>query len=185
MAQSFKIVPLSLSLSRYFLLIIYEQKIRTYDLRTAQLITQDVGHPVTSFCFGFDATTYAASCLDGNIRLWDVQTTRAHPRKVLQKMHSLHKYGNYKLECAFTSDDKHVISGSECGAVVVYPVEDPSASVTQRSTRGIKLQRHTGPTCSVAACSQPSRPWLMLSASFDGTAVVWASHDEADNCLED
>ena len=98
----------------------------------------------------------------------------------------MHKAGNYKLECAFTSDDKYVVSGSECGAVVVYPIKDPVPNQMQMAeSKGFKLQRHAAPTCSVAACPQSSRPWLMLSASYDGTAVVWASRDEAENCLDD
>jgi len=157
-------------------------------LRTAQLITQDIGHPITSFSFGFDSTTYAASCLDGSIRLCDYQTNRSDHRKVWQTMNSLHKAGNYKLECAFTSNDKYVISGSECGAVVAYAVQDPTISTSQMhsiESRGIKLQRHTRPTCSVAACPQASRPWLVLSASYDGSAIVSASTEEAERCLED
>ena len=165
-------------------------QIRIYDLRKAQLMTQEVRHPITSVSFGFDGTTYAASCLDGNIRLWDVQTSRTDPRKIWQTMHSLHDSGNYKLECAFTSNDRCVVSGSECGAVVVYPVQDPSASWSREQRRpamhakGLKLQRHTGPTCSVAACPQSSRSWLVLSASYDGSALVWASQEEAEHCLE-
>jgi WD40 repeat protein len=102
-------------------------------------------------------------------------------------MHSLHKGGNYKLECAFTSNDKYVVSGSECGAMVAYFVHDPTQAATllHEESKGVKLQRHTAPTCSVAACPQSSRPWLVLSASYDGSAVVWASYDEANHCIED
>ena len=106
-------------------------------------------------------------------------------------MHAFHESGNYKLECAFTSNDRCIISGSECGAVVVYPIQEPLASSSQQQrepttlyTKGFKLQRHTGPTCSVAACPQSSRSWLVLSASYDGSALVWASHEEAEHCLE-
>lgn len=103
-------------------------------------------------------------------------------------MSSLHKAGNYKLECAFASNDKYVITGSECGAVVAYSVQDPAlyTSTPLRSkAEGFKLERHTAPTCSVAACPKPSRSWLALSASYDGSAVVWASREEAGHCLEE
>lgn len=165
-------------------------QIRIYDLRKAQLMTQDVRHPITSVSFGFDGTTCAASCLDGNIRLWDVHTGTTNPTKISQNMHSFHKSGNYKLDCAFTSNDRCIVSGSECGAVVVYPLQDPSASWSHEhrqpttKAKGIKLQRHTGPTCSVAACPHSSRPWLVLSASYDGRALVWASQEQAERCLE-
>ena len=108
-------------------------------------------------------------------------------------MHSSHTAGNYKLECAFTSNDRYVLSGSECGAVVAYAVNDPAASGNQMGkndtipieSKGVKLERHTAPTCSVAACPNTSRPFLALSASYDGSAVVWASEIEAERCLEE
>lgn len=158
-------------------------KIRTYDLRTAQLLTEDIRHPITSFSLGHDNTTIASSCLDGSIRLWDRSSqNNASRTKIFQRMRNVHKGGNYKLDCAFTSNDKYIFSGSECGAVVVYMVA--SSNDGDGKTRGTKLERHTGPTCSVATCPQSQRPWLALSASYDGSAVVWASQEEAEHCLE-
>jgi mitogen-activated protein kinase organizer 1 len=169
-------------------------KLRTYDLRAATMVTEDVVHPITSFSISNDgmSSMVAASCLDGIIRLWDctssitANTTTAGIRKrIYQKLHTYHSCNKYKVECAFTSSDEYVISGSECGAVVVYPVEFDSnkAKMTKPSPKGTILQRHQGPTCSVAACPQISRPWLIVSASYDGTAVVWASDAQHDCCL--
>jgi mitogen-activated protein kinase organizer 1 len=155
-------------------------KIRTYDLRIGQLITEDISHPITSFAVSNDCGSVAASCLDGIIRLFD-KYNRFHRiddrKKIFQKFHTLHISGNYKLECAFTSNDDYVISGSECGAVVVYPVRESLDG-------GRVLRRHKAPTCSVTSCPQSSRPWLIASASYDGSAVVWASQEEADLCME-
>ena len=90
------------------------------------------------------------------------------------------------MECAFTSDDKFLVTGSECGAVAVYPVESPHDGVASSNTAAaITLRRHTGATCSVAACPQAARPWLIVSASYDGSAVVWASQAHYDCCLLD
>jgi len=155
--------------------------IRTYDLRTGKLITEDVSHPITSFAVSNDGRSIASSCLDGVIRLFDKYNSlhRIDARKkVFQKFHSLHKSGNYKLECAFTSNDEYVVSGSECGAVVVYPVQDSVEG-------GSMLRRHTAPTCSVTCCPQSARPWLIASASYDGSAIVWASQEEAHHCMEE
>ena len=156
-------------------------KIRTYDLRTGQIITEDISHPITSFDVSHDGMSIATSCLDGIIRLFDKYNSlhRIDARKkVFQKFHSLHKCGNYKLECFFTSNDEYVISGSECGAVVVYPVQESMEG-------GRVLRRHTAPTCSVTSCPQSSRPWLIASASYDGSAIVWASQEEAHLCMEE
>eukprot|EP00569_Conticribra_weissflogii_P003363 CAMPEP_0171331672 /NCGR_PEP_ID=MMETSP0878-20121228/2847_1 /TAXON_ID=67004 /ORGANISM="Thalassiosira weissflogii, Strain CCMP1336" /LENGTH=406 /DNA_ID=CAMNT_0011832249 /DNA_START=55 /DNA_END=1275 /DNA_ORIENTATION=+ len=159
-------------------------KIRTYDLRKAQLQTEDLVHPITSFTFSNDASCIAASCLDGIIRLWDCTINNHSRKRVFQKMHSFHKSGNYKLECAFTSQDKYLVSGSECGAVVVYPVSDGNDAKNVNMMTTTTLARHNGPVCSVATCPKKNRPWLLVSASYDGSAVVWASKNEADHCLE-
>lgn len=162
-------------------------KIRTYDVRKGQLITEDISHPVTSFSVSNDGTSIVTSCLDGIIRLFNSSSNNLVHRvdtrkKVFQKFHTLHKGGNYKLECGFTSNDEYVVSGSECGAVVLYPVE--SSSTVEEGGGGRVLRRHTAPTCSVTSCPQSSRPWLIASASYDGTAIVWASEDEAYRCMK-
>ena len=178
------------------------QKMRTYDLRTAQLVTEDASHPITSFSMSNDGASVAASCLDGIVRLWGRgDGDHRQRRRVFQKLHSSHVSNNYKVECAFTSNDEYVISGSECGAVAVYSVDfdsmdaDDCGGGAERSTavarakprvkeRGTTLRGHKGPTCSVAACPQSSRSWLILSASYDGTAVVWASREQHDCCFD-
>ncbi|KAL7551437.1 hypothetical protein ACHAWF_015483 [Thalassiosira exigua] len=163
-------------------------KMRTYDLRTAQMFTEDIVHPITTFSLSRDGSMVAASCLDGIIRLWGCATDTRQlnsRKKVRRKLHSSHMGSNYKVECAFASNEEYVVSGSEDGAVAVYPVGDLDTngiSAHGGGARGKALQRHTGPTCSVAACPQTSRPWLAVSASYDGTAVVWASEAHFDCC---
>ncbi len=203
---------------------------RTYDLRKARLVTEDVSHPITSFSLSNDGMSLAASCLDGIVRLWDnaddgdydgkaAATTdgsssrkRRTRKRVYGKLHSHHECKNYRVECAFASNDASVITGSECGGVAVYPVADhhddshrwkrtkddydgecgigttgrrakSSAAAMARSSART-LRGHTGPTCSVAACPQMSRPWLILSSSYDGTALVWASREHRDCCID-
>ncbi len=161
---------------------------RTYDLRTAQLITEDIVHPITSFSLSNDGSSIAASCLDSIIRLWgcSTNTTQMSSRKrVFHKLHSSHTSNKYKVECAFTSNDEYVVSGSEDGGVAIYPVDLTSADSTKANADATILSRHNGPTCSVATCPQTARPWLMVSASYDGSAVVWASQAQYDCCLMD
>ena len=50
--------------------------------------------------------------------------------------------------------------------------------------RGTTLRGHKGPACSVAVCPQSSRPWFILSASYNGTAMVWASREQHDCCFD-
>jgi mitogen-activated protein kinase organizer 1 len=194
-------------------------RIRTYDLRMARLITEDIIRsvgchpseegrcrvPITSFSIssctpprssssnnGADSLL-AASCLDGIIRIWNriESTSSSSKRRRVYKLHSFHTSDKYKIGCTFTSDNKYIISGSECGGVAVYSL--PDSSIDKSVIRGRKdysgpatttLNRHVGPTCSVAACPMISRPSLVLSASYDGTAIVWTSREEYDSCLD-
>jgi mitogen-activated protein kinase organizer 1 len=177
-------------------------KIRTYDLRYSRMMAEDIVHPITSFAVTNDgmSSMMAVSCLDGIIRVLDRSIITANAaattgirKRVYQKFHSYHTCNKYKVECAFTSSDEYLVTGSECGAVVIYPVEvnsnnqhystRPERNNTKPSPKGRVLRRHQGPTCSVAACPQSARPWLIVSASYDGTAVVWASEAQHDCCL--
>jgi len=192
-------------------------RMRTYDLRMARLITEDITSgeeecnrvPITSFSIssntprkssGDSGSLVAASCLDGTIRIWNrvgssstnddgmrLDNNRKTKRRV-HKLHSYHTSDKYKIGCAFTSDNKYIISGSECGGVAVYSVpENIEKSVRGRNDYGgtaTTLNRHVGPTCSVATCPMISRPSLVLSASYDGTAIVWTSREKYDSCLD-
>ena len=154
-------------------------------------MTEDIVHPITSFSITTDGTSIAASCLDGTIRRWKCAAATAqtdqHQKEISQKFRSSHKSSDCKLECTFTSNDEFIVSGSECGEVVVYPVDCPhTVGITSCNVApAITLQRHTRATCSVAACPQIARPWLIVSASYDGSAVVWASQAHFDCCLLD
>lgn len=193
-------------------------RIRTYDLRMARLITEDITSgeeecnrvPITSFSVssctprisnGDSGSLVAASCLDGTIRIWNrvgssstnddgmrLDNNRKTKRRV-HKLHSYHTSDKYKIGCAFTSDNKYIISGSECGGVAVYSVpENIEKRFRGRNDYGgataTTLNRHVGPTCSVATCPMISRPSLVLSASYDGTAIVWTSREKYDSCLD-
>jgi mitogen-activated protein kinase organizer 1 len=192
-------------------------RIRTYDLRMARLITEEIIRsdgchpseegrcrvPITSFSIssctphssssnGDSDSLLAASCLDGIIRIWNrgKSSSSSSLKRRVYKLHSFHTSEKYKIGCTFTSDNKYIISGSECGGVAVYSV--PDSSIDKSVVRGRKdysgtattLNRHVGPTCSVAACPMISRPSLVLSASYDGTAIVWTSREEYDSCLD-
>lgn len=143
------------------------------------MVVEDAVHPVTNFSLSGDGASIAASCLDGTIRLWgtDGDRTKLGRREAVRKLRGAHGGAQHKVECAFSSDGAHVVSGSECGAVAVYPVGGDGTA------RARTLRRHAGPTCSVATCPRADRPWLAVSASYDGTAVVWADEARGDRCL--
>lgn len=177
-------------------------QVRTYDLRMGRMIAEDVTHPITSFALTSDGTCIASSCLDGAIRFWE----RTHPctatpgttLDVLRTFRSSHKAGNFGLECSLSADDRYVVSGSEDGVVVVYDTESQPEERKSRSGSGDSKRRsriveeaarrlvgHTGPACSVACCPDISRASVVVSAGYDGSAIVWANEEEAQRILEE
>jgi len=136
--------------------------VRTYDLRKGQVQCDDVGNAIFSMALTHDGQCLAISCLDGTIRLMEVDTG-----ELLNTYHSHHKAGNYALECTLTADDANVVTGSEDGRAVYYDL-----------VRGDMVQEllgHTKPTCSVATHSKRENSSVVITASYDGSAVVWAN----------
>lgn len=136
--------------------------VRTYDLRKGQVQCDDVGHAICSMALTHDEQCLAISCLDATIRLMEVDTG-----ELLNTYSKHHEAGNYALECTLTADDANVVTGSEDGRAVLYDLV--RGSVVQ------ELVGHTKPTCAVAAHPMRENSSVVITASYDGNAVVWAN----------
>jgi mitogen-activated protein kinase organizer 1 len=137
--------------------------VRTYDLRMGLIRCDDVGSSITSMAPTHDGECLVVSCLDGTIRLLGLESG-----ELLNTYDSHHVAGQYGLECCVTSDDQTIVSGSEDGRVVLYDLV--------RATRVQSLEGHTRPTCSVAAHPLREFSSVVITASFDGNAIVWANN---------
>jgi mitogen-activated protein kinase organizer 1 len=137
--------------------------VRTYDLRMGLIRCDDCGSSITSMAPTHDGECLVVSCLDGTIRLLGLDSG-----ELLNTYDSHHVAGQYGLECCVTSDDQTIVSGSEDGRVVLYDLV--------RATRIQSLEGHTRPTCSVAAHPQREFSSVVITASFDGNAIVWANN---------
>jgi len=149
--------------------------VRTYDLRKGVVRCDDCGggsgngatggsSPVTSMATTRDELCVVASCLDGTIRLIEVESGQ-----LLNTFHSHHTAGQYGLECAVTADDCYVVTGSENGRLVLY---DLVRATCVQSMAGSSSK----PTCYVATHPKTEHTSLMVSANYDGNVVVW-DHD--------
>jgi mitogen-activated protein kinase organizer 1 len=138
-------------------------EIRTYDLRRGLLQCDRVASPITGMCPSRDARGVVVNCLDGALRLLDLQTGR-----MVQHYADHHRAGQYALDCAVAAEDTAVVTGSEDGSAVVY-------DWTTGQVRQV-LQGHSQPTCSVAMHPKADLASVTITDSFDGTAVVWG-HD--------
>lgn len=136
--------------------------VRYYDLRMGQIRCDDVGDAITGFALTNDGHCAAVSCLDGTIRLVERKSG-----ELLHQYSGAHTSGKYGLQVSFTADDCNVVSGSEDGSVVLYDVV--KGNVTQT------LKRHTRPVCAIAAHPKREQTSVVISAGYDGSAIVWAN----------
>jgi mitogen-activated protein kinase organizer 1 len=143
--------------------------IRIYDIRKGQVrvdqccSTNNETTAIVGMCLSHDGACVAVSCLNGTIYLLERDSG-----DVLQSYANSHTARTYGLDCAITATDETVVSGSEDGNVVLYDL------VTGK--RNQILIGHTKPTCSVAA--HPNRASVVLSASYDGNAIVWSNESD-------
>lgn len=137
-------------------------RIRTYDLRKGIVRCDDLSSPITSMSQTQDGQYLAASCLDGTIRLIELDSG-----ELVNTYDKHHKAGQYGLMCAITADGTTIVSGSEDGQCVLYDLIH--ATCVQ------SLIGHSRPTCAVAAHPKISNGSVVLTASYDGNAIVWAN----------
>lgn len=136
--------------------------VRSYDLRRGQVRCDDVKNAICSMALTHDEQCLAISCLDATIRLMEVDTG-----ELLNTYSKHHVAGNYALQCTLTADDANIVTGSEDGRAVLYDLV--------RGTMVQELIGHTKPTCAVAAHPKRESSSVVITASYDESAVVWAN----------
>jgi mitogen-activated protein kinase organizer 1 len=145
--------------------------IRSYDLRRGLVHVDDLNGAgahkeqavsLTSVSCTSDAKLMAIHCLHGSIPLMERSSGT-----ILTTCFGGHSSGRYSLECHITADDRYVATGSEDGAVVFYDLD--SGEVVQT------LEGHTRATCSIACHPKPKQSSMILTGSYDGSAIVWGN----------
>jgi len=137
--------------------------VRTYDLRRGLLLCDNFDSPVTSMAQTKDGKCLVVSCLDGSIRLMELETG-----ELLNTYSEAHSAGNYALDVDILADDATIITGSENGQCALYDLVRASpVQILEGPARR--------PTCTVA--SHPNRSSLVITASYDNSTVVWSNDD--------
>lgn len=136
--------------------------VRTYDLRKGILRCDDFSSPITSMSQTRDGQYLVVSCLDGIIRLMELDSG-----ELVNTYEKHHTAGQYGLMCAVTADDSTIVSGSEDGQCILYDIV--------HGTCVQSLIGHSRPTCAVAAHPKSSNASVVITASYDGNAIVWAN----------
>lgn len=136
-------------------------KVRNYDLRMGRLYADHTGSPVTSVSFSADGQCVLASSLDNTIRLLDKDNG-----ELLNEFQG-HKNEDYKVDSCFSSDDSHIVSGSEDGKICFWDLIEGTLVMT-------KDQAHKS---IVYSLSYHPKEDCLLSASSDGTVKLWRTND--------
>lgn len=89
-------------------------KMKIFDLRMAQVITDHIGKPITSMSLSNGGNCILLGCLDSTMRMFDRQTGE------LLNEYTGHMNKNYKVECCLTNDDAAVASGSEDNCIYFW-----------------------------------------------------------------
>ena len=134
--------------------------VRSYDLRKGLLKSDDCGSPISSMARTHDGQCLAISCLDGTIRLMEIDTG-----ELLNTYSGFHKSGQFGLEVAILADDATIATGSEDGACILYDLV--WANHVQ------SLEASTRPMCSIA--THPQKSSVIITASYDGSTIVWSN----------
>jgi len=138
--------------------------VRTYDLRRGQIRCDHLSgdQAVTSLSISPNSLCMAISCLNGMVHLLERTSGR-----LIKTFSGKHEAGRYAIECDFTADNSYLMCGSENGNAVFYHLAT--------GHREQSLEGHTRPTCSVVCHPNPKLTFLVITASYDGNAVVWSN----------
>lgn len=152
---------------------------RIYDVRKGLLTTHTLGPPVSSVAVSRDGNCVLACTLDDRVRLLDLATGellasyggagRERPPSGAAggagaRLRAF-ECRSYKVEAALSSDDAHVVAGSEDGGV-------HSWDLVSADSFGV-LAGHTRAVCSVACHPDIGERGALLTGSHDGTARYW------------
>lgn len=139
--------------------------IRRYDIRKCVLDDYCLSIPITNLAAlpaPINAKTsqmVLLSSLDSTIRLFELTDLNGS----LLKEYKGHKNETLKCKTAVLSDEKHIVSGSEDGNIVMWNILSSTPIEKMKSNRN------------VAICNVVTHPTLdrLISASMDGIVYVW------------
>lgn len=129
---------------------------RIYDIRNGRIVTDPVGDAITSVAYSVDGKCYLAGCLDSTIRLVD-----RSDGSILNK-YTGHQNTEYRISCAFSNTDEHVLSGSEDGKIWCWGFVSGEKEKVLEGHKGV-----------VSSLAYHPKEDALLSASFDGTIRIW------------
>ena len=132
--------------------------VRTFDVRTGEVVTDTLGPPVTCVNLSSDAQCILAGLLESKIALLDRGSGE------LLAQYKGHANRQFKVESLLTHDDAYVVSGSEDGKVYFWDlVESEIAESVQVNPSG----------AAAAALAWHPQGDCLVTAEAKGDVHVW------------
>jgi mitogen-activated protein kinase organizer 1 len=131
--------------------------VHTFDVRTGDHIVDSTGTPMTHVAASHDGQCVVVNSMDSTIKLLDRQNGK------LLNEYKGHTHSEYTVRCCFSHDDAFVCTGSEDHCAYVYDLVRGDVVDVLRGHEGVVGMVDSHPT-----------KHELLTASADGTAVVWA-----------
>lgn len=128
--------------------------LRTFDMRNGKQSDDHLRDPILSVALTYDLKCVVSATLGGVVHLTSLKTGQQ-----LQTYEG-HCNDSFKTQACVSSDDAHILCGSEDGSVYHWTLL--GGAVTHRT-----LKVHERPISALAY--HPSKP-IYLTASYDGTA---------------
>ncbi len=135
--------------------------VRTFDLRTGQLVEDRLHAPVTSIAISDDQDCILANCLASDGQPARLILLKRSSGKQLVALDG-HVNVHYSLRGCLFKGDSTVVSGSEDGHIYMWDI-----------LGGTLLQILEGHTKAVSQVVSHHEEAMMVSASYDGKVVVW------------
>ncbi|KAF8595657.1 WD40 repeat-like protein [Ceratobasidium sp. AG-I] len=123
---------------------------------------QEIGSTTAMTALSHDCTLVAYRFWDGTIRIWNTHDGTLVGAPLLG-------HDNWVNSVTFSSDSKHLVSGSDDCTVRIWDVRDGSQI-------GEPLRGHEALVTSVAFSPDGTR---IVSGSYDGTIRIWDAHNGA------
>ncbi|MGZ3335354.1 MAG: WD40 repeat domain-containing serine/threonine protein kinase [Isosphaeraceae bacterium] len=144
-----------------------DHTIKLWDVDSERELLTLTGHSqtVTALAFFHEGDRLASVSLDGKVILWDLTRTGPDRRQVVASSSVLHAYDDRLRAVSASSDGQHLAVAGSKGLIHIW-------DVAEREIQS-DLVDHTGP---VYALAYSPNPWVLASASGDGTVRRWDPH---------
>lgn len=139
--------------------------VRTYDLRTGRVAEDTLKGGVTTLAVSRDRNCLLAGSIDGGGELVLLDKATGTPLN----RYTGHTNTDYRCRPTFTASDSHVVCGDEAGRVHFWDLLDPK--------KRTEVAAHDAVVSCVDVHPDPLVR-VMATASFDGTAKIFAAPDQ-------